>query len=411
MPWSGFVRRSSKFTGRHFLELLMFINSRESVPSLSDLSGYMAEVHSVTLRKQSIDGRFHAGAVGFLERVLSQLLSNVVGLSQEECPSPHFNRVLIKDSTRFNLLGAHAEKYRGYGGNRGQGAAVSIQYEYDYLSGQGTDLSLTPATRNDRRDSREGGDQIMAGDLLVRDLGYATLVHMEKVASKGAFFLNRLDNKVLVYEPLSGKEVDLPGLVGKMKRTGAGTMEPDVALGTDYRLPCRLIVSTVGEEVYKKRRARAWLSMYVTNAGAEQLPTDRGMDIYGVRWHIEPVFKAWKSICKVNSFSRARVERFECLLLAKLIWATANWNGFMVVRQWIERNGPTAARSCSVQKFYKRAARLSELLRSAIWGGKGKTTEWTRAMLIGATSLVATEKRKNRKSLRQKAENLYVEKD
>ncbi len=399
------------------------------MPSLNDLSGYMAEVHGITLRKQSIDGRFHAGAVRFLESVLSGLLSSVVRLPQVEGLSSHFNRVLIKDSTRFNLLEAHAEKYRGYGGNRGKGATVSIQYEYDYLSGKGTDLSLTPATRNDQRDSGEGGDQVMAGDLLVRDLGYATLVHMEKVASKGAFFLNRLDNKILVYDTLSGKEVDLPGLVGKMKRTGAGTMEMEVMLGTDYRLPCRLIVSTVGEEVYKKRiakaeeqarshgyslskkyRARAWLTMFVTNAGAEQLPTDRVMDIYGVRWHIELVFKAWKSICKINSFSRARVERFECLLLAKLIWATANWNGFMVARQWIERNDPADVRSCSVQKFYKRAARLSELLRSAIWGSKGKTTEWTKALLIGAISTVATEKRKNRKSLRQKADNLYVEK-
>ena len=405
----------------------MFINSRESVPSLNDLSGYMAEVHGISLRKQSLDGRFHSGAVRFLERVLARVLGDTVRLPQDEGLSTHFNRVLIKDSTRFNLLDRYAHRYPGYGGHRpNSGAAISIQYEYDYLSGQVTDLSLTPATRNDQRDSREGGDQVMAGDLLIRDLGYATLGHMVKVASKGAFFLNRLDTQLKVHTR-QGAEVDLVGICRKMGKKGLPYMELDVLVGKGRDLPCRLVVSRVDQRTYEKRiasaskraksqgynlseryKALARLNVLVTNAVAGQLPAPKVMELYGLRWHIELVFKSWKSICRINRFARAKVERFECLLLAKLIWAMACWNGFLIARQWIERNDATVACSCSLQKFYKKASRLSLLLRSAIWGRPEKARQWARALLEGPVLLVATEKRKGRKSLRQKADSLYI---
>lgn len=62
------------------------------------------------------------------------------------------------------------------------------------------DLSMRSGTRNDQQDSREIKDHIGKNDLLVRDLGYAPIDHMDNVASKEAYFLNRMSPQVGVYQ-------------------------------------------------------------------------------------------------------------------------------------------------------------------------------------------------------------------
>ena len=72
-----------------------------------------------------------------------------------------FNRVRIKDSTRFTLPAAYAQSYAGMGGAvLNNESMISIQYEYDLLSGSTLDLRLTTGTRNDQRDAKENTHDI-----------------------------------------------------------------------------------------------------------------------------------------------------------------------------------------------------------------------------------------------------------
>ncbi len=76
---------------------------------------------------------------------------------------------------------------------------ISIQYEYDLLSGQAMDLRLTSGTINDQRDAKDNTHDIVENDLFIRDLGYATIPYMKHIKSNKAFFLNRLSPQTKVY--------------------------------------------------------------------------------------------------------------------------------------------------------------------------------------------------------------------
>jgi len=77
---------------------------------------------------------------------------------------------------------------------------ISIQFEYDLPSGTTMDLRMTDGLENDKPDSRDFAGNIRKEDLFIRDLGYSTLPYLEKITGEGAFFLNRLPAKTLVYD-------------------------------------------------------------------------------------------------------------------------------------------------------------------------------------------------------------------
>ncbi|SDA77623.1 Transposase DDE domain-containing protein [Algoriphagus alkaliphilus] len=77
---------------------------------------------------------------------------------------------------------------------------ISIQYEYDFLSGQSLDLGLTPGTQDDQSDSADFTDDIQMKDLFIRDLGYCTVKYMDKVHRNEAYFVNRLGFLINIYQ-------------------------------------------------------------------------------------------------------------------------------------------------------------------------------------------------------------------
>uniref|UniRef100_UPI004047CD86 transposase n=1 Tax=Algoriphagus sp. TaxID=1872435 RepID=UPI004047CD86 len=206
----------------------------------------------------------------------------------------HFRRIRIKDSTKFSLPDPFSQKYRGYGGNTRQSSSmISIQYEYDFISGQSMDLRLTSGVLNDQSDSADFTHDIQEKDLFLRDLGYSTLKFMTKVHSAGAYFINRLSPQVNCYSDLESKDpIDLNQYLLKLKKDKLDYIEVHVFLGKDDRVPARLILSVANENTYQKRlrkttkqakstgynvsekfKARARLNIMVSNVPSEVLQT------------------------------------------------------------------------------------------------------------------------------------------
>ena len=158
-----------------------------------------------------------------------------------------FNRVRIKDSTKYNLPSSYKEHYQGPGGVANvSGAMISIQYEYDLLTGHPLDLRLTRGNDNDQKDTRDYTHDIQKGDLFIRDLGYCTLNFFQLLIEKGAFFLNRLTPQTKNYhKDQPDKEVDLKAYKNKLKRLNIQQLELDVLLGSKKKVAARLIVSLV----------------------------------------------------------------------------------------------------------------------------------------------------------------------
>lgn len=379
---SGFVQRNSKLTASTFLNVLLFAHKPGRQTSLLDMTADLYEQFGIRFTKQSLQERFNARAVLLLKEVLSRLLGQHLPSVYCKGLLEGFNRVRIKDSTRFALPEAYAPNYKGYGGvTRNSASMISIQCEYDLLSGQTMDLRLTNGLCNDQADSRDFTMDIQQGDLFIRDLGYCTMDYMSKLSNKGAYFLNRLAPKVKVYHAEDpDRELDVDHCLKKLKKHQLPHLEYRVLMGKEAKLPARLIISAVDQAIYERRvrktrkrarscghqtsdqfRTRAKANIFVTNAPAQQLSASRVQSAYGLRWQIELIFKIWKSQAKINDIKEVKIHRFECHLLGQVIWLLLHWKLYWWLNHRLtKQNGRVRI---SPWKYYKFAYRSAAKLR------------------------------------------------
>lgn len=382
---TGFVQRRSKLDAYDFLNSLMFSHQQGKDLSLLDLCGDLYLHNKLLIKKQSIHERFGPKAVAFLHAVLSRLLKSRLENAVGEQLSTYFGRVRIKDSTRFALPSAFSDVYEGHrGATHNSSSMISIQYEYDLCSGTTMDLRLTTGVRNDQLDARENTDNIEKDDLFVRDLGYSTTVYMKQIAEEEAYFLNRLNPNMAAFHadgPL--REVDFVECHKKLKRCGLPYLEYQVFIGKEAKVPCRLIIHRVSQSTYEKRlkkrskqaksygrqvsnlwKSKAWLSMYITNATEAMIPVEKVKSIYGLRWQIELIFKIWKSQGKIDEVKKMKLHRFECQLLARLIWLLTHMKIYRWLKGSLDKKYPD--QTLSIWKYYKHAYRINDSIREII---------------------------------------------
>jgi len=365
-----------------------------------DLCADILEEYGVGITKQGINDRFNAEAVLFFNRILDRLLSAEFNEPKDIGVLSRFTRVRIKDSTKFSLPEAFAKKFGGYRGVLANSEAmISIQYEYDLLSGKTLDLRLTDGLKNDQSDSRDFTDDIRKDDLFIRDLGYSTLPYLKKISEEGAFFINRLPSQTFVYagDGASGP-MDFRKYHDRIIKHKLSHMELDVFVGKEAMLPCRLIIMPVDDETYEKRirktskqarsagnnvseefRTRSRLNLFITNVDRKDLDAEKVREVYTLRWQLELVFKVWKSQAKINDIKEMKIERFECQLISKLIWLLLNWRMF----KWLNNEMFKREKAlCSVWKFYKYATLISQKIRKAL-----KDTDLMEKILIRALEI------------------------
>jgi hypothetical protein len=325
-----------------------------------------------------------AQAVSFLKRCLDILLIQKIRYQgDKELLKSHFKRIRIKDSTKFSLPDSFSEKYRGYSGALSQSSSmISIQYEYDFISGQSMDLRLTSGTLNDQSDSADYTHDIREKDLFLRDLGYCTLKFMTKIHSEGAYFINRLGPQVNCYSDFeSDNPIDFNKYLHKLKKDSLDYIEVSVFLGKKERIPARLILSLADENTYQKRlkkttkqakstghnvsekfKNKARLNIMVTNVPSVILKTSEIRKVYAMRWQIELIFKTWKSLVTINEFTSKKIHRFECQLYGKLIWIILNLKIFNHIQKQVYGQNKML---CSIWKYFRLIQNIQNCLIEA----------------------------------------------
>jgi hypothetical protein len=282
-------------------------------------------------------------AVNFLKRLLGELLCDQLKIQYSKATSLYFPQIKVKDSTRFLAPAIYEDAYEGYNNYSKKKGLMSIQYEYDLVSGNCLSLALTNGLRNDQQDAKETIADITKGDLHIRDLGYITPTYLSAIVDKEAFFLNRLPMQAAVFtadmQPFDWEKLDR-----SFDQKGLTAMEVEVYIYEKHKIPCRLIIERVPQQEYKKRmnkttqkaksnkigvsnlyKIKRKYNTYTTNVDAHILPVDIIRSTYYLRWQIELVFKTWKSFFHIHQLKKVKKERLECQLLAKLIWIIINW--------------------------------------------------------------------------------------
>jgi hypothetical protein len=126
-----FVQRQSKLSGMDFFFLCVFAHQKDESISLEGLCAELLK-EGTSITKQSLQDRFNDDASAFMEKMSARILSQKLDLPPI-IPHPVFGRIIIGDSTVFQLPETFTHKYRGSGGGASN-AAVKIQYGYDLLS-------------------------------------------------------------------------------------------------------------------------------------------------------------------------------------------------------------------------------------------------------------------------------------
>ena len=378
---------------------------------------FLFQKFGIQITKQSLHDRFTKSSVMFLRKCLDKVLSQKIGFSGDKAAfQTHFNRIRIKDSTKFALPDVFSGNYQGYGGVLHRSSSmISIQYEYDFLSGQSLDLRLTSGTQNDQSDSANFTNDIKEKDLFIRDLGYCTLNYMDKIHRHEAYFVNRLGSQINIYAEKDAKEpIDINVYLKKLAKNGLEYLEVSVFLGKNKRIPVRIILALADQATYEKRirktskqarstgnnvtekfKTRAKLNIIVTNVPIEILKSEDVRKIYSLRWQIELIFKTWKSLVTIDEFNTNNIHRFESQLYGKLIWIILTITLF----NWVQQQLKTYKnRLCSLWKFIRLIQSVPEQLIKAINCFK-EFNALIKNIIQLAPTMLYLEKKKNKLSL------------
>lgn len=194
-----FMIRKVKVPKGCFLNTLLFNESYQAHTSLPDLTADLNQVYYIDSSKEAMHKKFTPASVKFPGGLLSELHCGQVKKLTDKGYSLHFPRIKIKDSTRFSLPDSYDNNYKGFGNFSKSNGLMSLQYQYDLVSGNWLSFAMTKVLRNDQQDSLETTSSITKGDLHIRDLGYITPLYLSAIVDKQAFFLNRLPPQPVVF--------------------------------------------------------------------------------------------------------------------------------------------------------------------------------------------------------------------
>lgn len=341
---TGFCKRNgnkTKISGATFFDLIVMNRDILSDQSLNDLRDELLRKKGIRMAAQSMNERFNDASVTFFKTVLKRIICKQIDSKIIEHKLP-FKRILIKDSTCFQISDALAETYPGSGGT-GSKASLRIQFEFDLLSSTVTDLSLTAFNVQDSTDSKMTLDNIAEGDLIVRDLGYMYKDVFEGIAQRKAAFLCRLGHNTIVYDEKS-KKIEFKEILEYMRKCRISKLEKKIYLA-DSDLPLRLFIYLLPEDVVEKRlrekneeakrkcrklpseeyKIRQHFNLIITNVQSDAIIMDTAYEIYRLRWQLELIFKTWKSLCSIDRVKPVKKQRLECYVFAKLIILMMGW--------------------------------------------------------------------------------------
>lgn len=403
----------------------MFANQHLDTLSLDDLANDFCEKFDIPISKQALQERFNEKAVNFLTSLLNKQLKNQLSSLSDGQKNGYskFKRIRVKDSTRFGLPANYSSTYKGHGGMGGS-SQISIQYEYDLISGSPMALQLTSACRNDQQDSKQTLQEIESGDLLLRDLAYVSQNYLSHITEIGAYYLNRLNPKWVVLDK-KDKPINFSKIYKQIKKHSLSVKEVEcfIRMGKE-RLKTRLVISAVPSEEYERRihkagitakskgykltdeyKLKAALNLFITNIPKEWLCTKKIRETYSLRWQIELVFKVWKSQARINKMKSMKLHRFQCQLIARFLWLLFHIQALKLLEQWVLKTNPGF--KCSQWKFFKIAFRILKQLREVIFNN-APLNNWVIKIYHHPNKKYLSETKKNKISVFDSIDHLLA---
>ena len=389
--------------------MLLFDHLQQEQPSLSQHALSLLHDLGLGISKQGINKRFNTKAVAFVKSLLEEYLKGK--LPYESIPTEWtecFKSIRIMDATQFHLPENLKESYPGYGGC-GTISCAQIQFEYDIISGNIIELTLDSATVADVTYANKSLASVNKGELFLRDLAYNGLWTLNEIDLRGGYFISKIKEHVVLYEEKNGKLVKLDNkeILSRIKKNKCDSIELNVLVGKEQKMPVRLIATVLEDEAIKRReqrkkfrhktlsendKARCSLNLIITNIPVQMIPMEGIYPIYQLRWQIEIVFKVWKSILNIQKIRRMKTERFECYIYSKLIWILISRD---IVRQSELKIMSKSKHQLSEYKCFAIIKRYAYEVKEFFLRSSDKLKEWIEKIEYYFSKYGNKEKRKN----------------
>lgn len=345
-------RKPRKITPKEFLIGFFLMVFSPEGNTYKNWSSKIGLVIKDTVSKQALWKRMHEGQIKFLQGVLGELVNRTI---REEClvkvksKLNYFKRVIIEDSTHIKLNEKHSKYYPGNRNwdQKDDKAILKIQAAYELVSNRFVRFSITNYRKNDLGYSMNILEIAKSGDLIIRDLGYFIVKVFKEMKEHGIYFVSRLRKRVNIISKEDGEVIDLAKMLRKR-----GSLDIEVFIGEEDRVPVRLIALPVEESVaaerrrklkkqrdsrYKPSKESLYLSgweIFITNVSKKVLEAKDIANLYFIRWRIEIIFKSWKSHLKITEISedtnRIRVESYiYCMLIFVILFQVSFYNYYL----------------------------------------------------------------------------------
>jgi hypothetical protein len=254
--------------------------------------------------------------------------------------------VIVEDSSRIHLPDALAVVWLGCGGSSGSSrATLKLFVRWNVLSGELHGPLLTDGKQADAK-SPFKEEEVPAGRLYLGDQGFFEQGRLrawhQRTAGQRHYYLMRLPVGTGLYTR-RGHRLVLAGIVPQEQ---GATLELGVLVGKQARVPARLIMQRVPEEVAAQRRERlreearyrgrepsaealylaGWI-IVVTNVPRRLLSLEATLVVLTVRWQIELLFRLWKEGGQIDEWRSKKRWRILCEVFAKL--------AAMLIQHWL----------------------------------------------------------------------------
>jgi DDE family transposase len=410
---TGFIQRERTITGADFAQTLIFGWLEEPEISLDGMT-QVAQRRDVEITASGWHQRFTPEAVAFLERLLERLTQ--VRLQAEAAPVAllkRFKAVIVEDSSSISFPEELVELWRGCGGSADSGQAMrKLFVRWNVLSGE---LHGPPLRAGRHADGKSpfNEHEVPAGGLYLADLGFFALWRLQQLSQRRdgqkRYDLLRLPVGTRLYTR-RGHQLELRGIVPQQQ---GAAVELGVLVGKQARVPARLILQRVPQEVAEQRRKRireeahdhgyepseealylAGWTIVVSNVPRRLLSLQESLVVLTVRWQIERLFRLWKEGGQIDEWRSKKRWRIRCEIVAKL--------AAMVIQHWLIEAGCWQDPQRSLVKAAHVVRREANRLMVGLWDGdlERQITGLLRSMRSGCR----IEKRKQFPSTAQRLE-------
>ena len=329
------IRKSARFTPDAFLQSLL-----ESVvsglASINQIAGSLKERVPRAMARQSLHERFSPQSTAFLMSVHGNLIEQCFEPTRIALKRTALNRIIIEDASGQVMPKSNAANFPAHGNHHGSTAGVKIDLAYDLLTGSTISHTLEQATTQDKTIGKNLLVEVQKGDLVLRDMGYFSLVEFTAIERLGAKWLTRLplttgvmlENKESLEKHLKRCEksqellIDTKVIVGAgQKRCRLVAIRATPQVTAQRRRERRKKAKENGKPVCAKGLVRDGWHLMLTNLKSTEAAVKELAEVYRARWAVEIQFRAWKQSLNLSKAlnRKTNTHHIEAIVLTAMI--------------------------------------------------------------------------------------------